>query len=161
MPLRLGNRSYVAIHVSSHHAPFRYINFLRGSQQHVRALCQSFFADIPYAFHSLTLHPFLSLPFEAIVTPWISDDAGALGGTTEAAGGTNDDVAGGGGEDSAGWWWCRALTATPMFSDGEFFYVMNSEIGCVFIKSSMFPQDFSSSAADLGKPGDVPLIRCT
>ena len=67
-----------------------------------------------YPFHSLTLHPFLSLPFEAIVTPWISDDAGALGGTTEAVGGTNDDVAGGGGEDSAGWWWCRALTAAPI-----------------------------------------------
>ena len=58
----------------------------------------------PYVFHSLTLHPFLSLPFEAIVTLWISDDVGALGGTTEAAGGTNDDVAvkivrGGGGAE--------------------------------------------------------------
>ena len=90
-----------------------------------------------------------------------SDDVGALGGTTEAAGGTNDDVAGGGGEDSTGWWWCRVLTAAPMFPDGEFFYVMNSEIGCVFLKSLMFPQDSSSSAANLGKPGDVPLIRCT
>ena len=87
-------------------------------EQHVRALCQSFFLSIaPYAFHSLTLHPFLSLPFEAIVTPWISNDAGALGGTTEAAGGTNDDVAGGGGEDSAGWWWCRALTVAPIAAD--------------------------------------------
>ena len=74
-----------------------------------------------------------------------SDDAGALGGTTEVAGGTNDDVAGGGGEDCVGWW-CRALTAAqsrpvgamvaslrplgaraPQY--GEFFYVMNSEIG--------------------------------
>ena len=100
----------------------------------------------PYAFHSLALHPFLSLPFEAIATPCISNDVGALGGTTEAAGGTNDDVAGGGGEDSAGWWWCRALTVAPIVAGrrdgglfastgaqapqyGEFFYVMNSAIG--------------------------------
>jgi len=103
----LGNRSYVVIYVSSHRVHM-------SREQHVRALCQSFFLPIaPYPFHSLTLHPFLSLPFEAIATPCISNDVGALGGTTEAAGGTNDDVAGGGGEDCARWW-CRALTATPI-----------------------------------------------
>ena len=82
-----------------------------------------FLSISPYAFHSLTLHPFLSLPFEAIATPCISNDVGALGGTTEAAGGTNDDVAGGGGEDCAGWW-CRALTAAQIVAgrrDGGLF----------------------------------------